>query len=120
MVAWGANPVRLGGDWSRKGNRKGETLCPLFSNICNVFLAAEPFQEDADLVLSGMVLARGAAISRTSFSAGTRVGRAEDFWLIFTLRRVRMSQKSSVIQVANLAPWVLTPDRSSPAAAPSH
>ena len=26
MVAWGTNAVRLGGDWSRKGNRKAETL----------------------------------------------------------------------------------------------
>ena len=26
MVAWGADPVRLGGDWSGKGNREGETL----------------------------------------------------------------------------------------------
>jgi hypothetical protein len=30
------------------------------------------------------------------------VGRAEDFWLIFTLRGVTMSQKSSVIQIASL------------------
>jgi hypothetical protein len=59
--ASGTNLVRLFGDWSSNGNRKGETLCPLLSNICNAFLAAEPFQEDADLVLGGMVLARGAA-----------------------------------------------------------
>ena len=26
MVAWGANAVRLGCDWSSIGNRKGETL----------------------------------------------------------------------------------------------
>jgi hypothetical protein len=43
-------------------------------------------------------------ISRTSFSAGTRVGGAEDFWLIFTLLEVTMSQKSSFIQIANLVP----------------
>jgi hypothetical protein len=28
----------------------------------------------------------------------------EDFWLIFTLLGVTMSQKSSVIQIANLVP----------------
>jgi hypothetical protein len=39
------------------------------------------------------------------------VGGAEDFWLIFTLLGVTMSQKSSVIQIANLVPWVLTPDK---------
>ena len=92
------------GKWRRKGNREGETLCPLLSNICNAFLAAEPFQDNADLVLGRMVLARGAAISRTSFSAGTRVGGAEDFWLIFTLLGVTISQKSSVIQIASLVP----------------
>jgi hypothetical protein len=43
-------------------------------------------------------------ISRTSFSAGTRVGGAEDFWLIFTLLGVTMSRKSSVTQIANLVP----------------
>jgi hypothetical protein len=26
VVAWGAKPVRLGGDWSREGDRIGETL----------------------------------------------------------------------------------------------
>ena len=61
MVAWGANPVGLGGDWSRKGNRQRETLCLLLSIVFNAFLGAEPFRDDADLVLGGMVLARGAA-----------------------------------------------------------
>jgi hypothetical protein len=49
-------------------------------------------------------------ISRTSFSAGTRVGGTEDFWLIFTLLGVTKSQKSSVTQIATLVPWALTPD----------
>jgi hypothetical protein len=40
-------------------------------------------------------------MSRTSFSAGNRVGGAEDFWLIFTLLGVRMSQSSN-IQIAIL------------------
>ena len=35
---------------------------------------------------------------------GTRVGGTEDFWLIFTLLGVTMSQKSSVTQIANLVP----------------
>jgi len=29
VVAWGANPVRLVGDWSSSRNWKGETLCML-------------------------------------------------------------------------------------------
>ena len=61
MVAWGANPIRLGGDWSRKGNRKGETLWPQLFNIFKALLEAEPFQGIPDLVLGGMALARGAA-----------------------------------------------------------
>ena len=43
-------------------------------------------------------------IPRISLSAGTRVGGTEDFWLILTLLGVTMSQKSSVIQFANLVP----------------
>ena len=61
MVAWGANPVRLGGDWSSSGDQKGETLsAPLF-NIFNDFLPAEPFHDVADPLLGGLVLARGKA-----------------------------------------------------------
>jgi hypothetical protein len=30
VAAWGANPVRLGGDWSSGGDQKGETLSALF------------------------------------------------------------------------------------------
>ena len=41
-------------------------------------------------------------ISRTNFSAGTRVGGAEDFWLIFTLLGVTMIHKSSATQIASL------------------
>jgi hypothetical protein len=37
-------------------------------------------------------------ISRISFSAGIRVGRVEDFWLIFTLLGVTMSQKSPLLK----------------------
>jgi hypothetical protein len=33
-----------------------------------------------------------------------RKDRAKDFWLIFTLLGVRMSQKSSVTQITNLVP----------------
>ena len=61
MVAWGANPVLLGGDWSSSGDQKDETLCPLLFSIFNAFLAFEPLQYDADLILGGMVLAHGAA-----------------------------------------------------------
>ena len=61
MVAWGANAVRLSSDWSRKGNRKGETLWSLLSNIFNAFLKSASIQHDADLVLGGTVLARGTA-----------------------------------------------------------
>ena len=55
-------------------------------------------------------------ISRTSFSADTRVGRPADFWLIFTLLGVTMSQKSSVTQIANLVPYALTRDTIQPSA----
>ena len=61
MVAWGGEPVRLGGDWSRKGNRKGETLCLLLSSIFNASLGAEPFHDNADIALGRMALARGTA-----------------------------------------------------------
>ena len=49
------------GEWRRKGDCESETLWLSFFNIFNAFLAAEPFQDDADLVLGGMVLARGSA-----------------------------------------------------------
>jgi hypothetical protein len=35
VAAWGANPVRLGGDWSGKGYRESETLWALLFNILN-------------------------------------------------------------------------------------
>ena len=63
MVAWGANPVRLGGDWSGSEDRKGEILwAPLF-NIFNAFLGAEPFHDNADIALGGMVLERAGAMN---------------------------------------------------------
>jgi hypothetical protein len=49
-------------------------------------------------------------IVRTSFSAGTRAGGAEEFWLIFSLRAVTLSQKFSVTQITNLVPQVLMLD----------
>ena len=61
MVVWDANPVRPNSYWSRKGNRQRETLCFLLSIVFNACLGAEAFRDDADLVLGGMVLARGAA-----------------------------------------------------------
>ena len=61
MVAWCANPIRLVGDWSSSGDQEGETLWLLFLNIFNAFLEDEPFPDNADLVLGGIVLARGAA-----------------------------------------------------------
>ena len=61
MVAWGANPVRLGGDWSGKGDRKGETLWPLFFSIFRALPNAQPFQGNAAPALNGMVLAHGTA-----------------------------------------------------------
>ncbi len=61
MVAWGANPVRLGGNWSRKGNWRSETLWSPLSNIFNAFLGSRPFQDVTDSVLGGMALARGTA-----------------------------------------------------------
>jgi hypothetical protein len=43
-------------------------------------------------------------ISRTSLLAGTLAGGAEDFWFIFTLLGITMTQKSSVPQIVNLVP----------------
>jgi hypothetical protein len=78
--------------------------------IFNILIAEQPHQDDAHVILGRLVLARGAANIVASFSSGTRVGGAEDFWLIFTLLRVTMHQNSSVTQIASLVSWVLTPD----------
>ena len=56
------------------------------------------------IVLGGMMLARGTAKIAISFSAGIRAVRVEDFWLIFTLLGVTLSQKSSVPQTISLVP----------------
>ncbi|MFN7275993.1 MAG: hypothetical protein ACK5TI_01245 [bacterium] len=57
----GGESVFVPRKWRRKGNRQRETLCLLLSNIFNVFLGAEPFHDNADIALGGMVLAHGAA-----------------------------------------------------------
>jgi hypothetical protein len=50
-------------------------------------------------------------MSRTTFSAGgLAAAGAEDFWLIFTLLAVTMSQKSSAHQLRLSVSRVLTPD----------
>lgn len=92
MVAWGAKPFRLFGDWSSSGDEKPETLWSLLSNIFNTFLGAEPCQEVTELVLGRMVLRRYTASVTDRFSAGTRAGRAGDFWLILTPLVVTMTQ----------------------------
>ena len=79
MVAWGANQIRLGGNWSSSGDQKGETLWPLFLYIFNAFLEDEPFQDNADLVLGGMILARGAANITNQFSGWHPRGQASEF-----------------------------------------
>jgi hypothetical protein len=77
-------------------------LCRILFNIINILYSSDPSQEDADFVLSGMVLARGAAnIAHQLFGWHPR-GRGGGFWLIFTLLGVTMSQKSSVIRIASL------------------
>jgi hypothetical protein len=55
VVAWGANAVRLGGDWSSSGDQKGETLWPpehseFPSNYTGSSLARIIHQELADVV----------------------------------------------------------------------
>jgi hypothetical protein len=70
----------------------------------DAFLSAKLYQDDADLILGRMVLARGAANIVASFSSGTQTGSPKDFGLIFTLHGVTMSQKSSVAQIASLVP----------------
>ena len=90
--------------WSRKGDREGNRLCPLVFNNFNAFITTRPFQDDADLVLGVMALTRGAAnIADRLFGWHPRSG-AEDFWVIFTLLGVTMSQKSSVTRTASLVP----------------
>jgi hypothetical protein len=50
----------------------------------------------------GIVLMRGAAnIANQLFGWYLRGGGAEDFWLIFTVLGVTMSQKAPTIQIAN-------------------
>ena len=71
-------------------------------DLRHCFLRAQAFQDDTDPVLGGMVLARGATNIADKLSAGTRAGGVEDFWLIFTLLGVTMSQNSSVSQIASL------------------
>lgn len=53
---------------------------------------------------------RGTAKITTRLSAGTLAVRVEDFWLIFTLLGVTLSQKSTVPQTTSFAPWAPTPD----------
>ena len=51
----------LYGEWRSKGNREGETLCPLLYSIFNTFLEEGSFLDNADLALGGMALPRSAA-----------------------------------------------------------
>ncbi|MFN8891780.1 MAG: hypothetical protein ACK5WA_05405 [Alphaproteobacteria bacterium] len=46
--------------------------------------------------------------TRTGFSAASRVGGADDLWLIFTLLGPTLNQKSSVTQIASLVACALT------------
>ena len=62
------------------------------------------------IVLGRMMLVRGTAKIAISFSVGIRAVRAEDFWLIFTLPGVSLSQKSSLPQTTSFAPWAPTAD----------
>ena len=84
-----------------EGNWKSESLWSLRSNIFNTFLAAEPFQDNEDLALGGMVLAHGPANIADQFFGWRPCGWGEDFWLIFTLLWVTVSQKSSVTQITS-------------------
>jgi len=69
----------------------------------------------AELTSSTREAARRLGVSDTTMHKAERTGRiarepearvvgAEDFWLIVTPRRVKVSQKSSVTQFANLVP----------------
>jgi hypothetical protein len=69
----------------------------------------------AELTPSTREAARRLGVSDTTMHKAERTGRitrepdgrvvgAEDFWLIVNTRRVKMSQKSSVIQIANAVP----------------
>ncbi len=69
----------------------------------------------AELTSSTREAARHLGVSDITMHKAERTGRiarepdgrvvgAEDFWLIVTPKRVKMSQKSSVIQIANAVP----------------
>ena len=55
------------GRWRRKGNREGNRLWPVVFNIFNALIECGPFQDDADLAIGGMVLARDAASIAVQF-----------------------------------------------------
>jgi hypothetical protein len=80
--------------WRRKGDWKCESLWSLLSSNFNALYTEHPRQEDATRALGRMTLGCGAEdiADWTSLSADTRVGGAEDFWPIFTLLGVKMSQ----------------------------
>jgi hypothetical protein len=61
--------------WSSSGDQKGETLWSSLSSIFNILLEDEPFQDNAGLVLGGILLARGAADIADKF-----VGRHPRGW----------------------------------------
>jgi hypothetical protein len=56
------------------------------------------------LGVSDTTMHKAERTGRVALETGGRVVGAEDFWLIVNTRRVKMSQKSSVTQFANLVP----------------
>ena len=64
----------------------------------------EPFQDDVDLIFGGMVIPlKAGSIADQLFGWQPR-GWSRGILAHFTFLGVTMSQKSSVIQIANLVP----------------
>ncbi len=87
-----------------KGTEKAKVSAPYFSIISITYSQTSPSITLRILSSTDWCLREARRISRTGFSAGTRADGVEDFWLIFSLAGVTMSQKSSVTQFANLVP----------------
>jgi hypothetical protein len=87
-----------------KGTGKAKVSDTYYIIFSIFYPKKENFQDGAELVLGGMVLARGAANIADQLFGWHPHGGAEDFWLIFTLLGVTMSQNSSVSQITKLVP----------------
>jgi hypothetical protein len=113
----GGGPRRVAGQAALAGSRipstrrsTGSRRWPLGGRGRRCFLAAQASRTMRILSSAEWCLRVARRMSRTTFSAGGLAAGVEDFWLIFTLLRVTMSQTSSVPQLHHSVSRVLTPD----------